>query len=337
MEHFKYMYTHAGFCRVHYKRKDEKKHLWLYYCIMDDGDSVQMYRCSKDGEPDYTVDISETKFEFEEPEDQYGKDLLQHYLDSFVVFNQVDELVIEVTRRCNLECEHCCRGDRENLDIDVEYIETMIKNISSIQSLIFTGGEPSMNIGAINKTLEICKKYNVYVNQIYIASNGFFLMKDDLFSEFMYTIFNWWVYCGEKEMMSVDISNSTFHEYEYGFFSKTPLETKNWLSIRDIPFINMKYSENKKDEYEIVDWNKVIPTGRAKFYGGNIHPYQHCEMEDGAIRGTFYLSADGTIMSDCDWSYEEMNKDNEFYLGHITNLAEVINTIKSRMKEEEME
>ena len=29
----------------------------------------------------------------------------------------VESLVIEVTRRCNMRCEHCLRGDAQNLDI----------------------------------------------------------------------------------------------------------------------------------------------------------------------------------------------------------------------------
>ena len=35
---------------------------------------------------------------------------------SKVIFNTV---IIEVTRRCNMSCPHCLRGDAQNVDMDL--------------------------------------------------------------------------------------------------------------------------------------------------------------------------------------------------------------------------
>ena len=57
----------------------------------------------------------------------------------------VNYLAIEVTRRCNMKCNHCLRGDAQNLDISTAVLSGIAKHIHPA-SVIFTGGEPSLKI-----------------------------------------------------------------------------------------------------------------------------------------------------------------------------------------------
>lgn len=41
----------------------------------------------------------------------------------------VNYLAIEVTRRCNMKCEHCLRGDAQNLDISTAVLSGIAKHI----------------------------------------------------------------------------------------------------------------------------------------------------------------------------------------------------------------
>ena len=34
-------------------------------------------------------------------------------------------LIIEITRRCNLQCDHCLRGNAESIDLDITTIDTL--------------------------------------------------------------------------------------------------------------------------------------------------------------------------------------------------------------------
>lgn len=52
------------------------------------------------------------------------------------------DFAIEVTRRCNMCCDHCLRGMAQNLDI-----------IVLPDHVFFTGGEPFLNVKAINSYL----------------------------------------------------------------------------------------------------------------------------------------------------------------------------------------
>ena len=63
-------------------------------------------------------------------------------------------LCLEITRRCNMACAHCLRGDAQNVDMSHEIIDRALENVLSIGSLTFTGGEPSLNVDAMRYTLE---------------------------------------------------------------------------------------------------------------------------------------------------------------------------------------
>lgn len=40
----------------------------------------------------------------------------------------VNYLAIEVTRRCNMKCNHCLRGDAQNLDISTAVLSGIAKH-----------------------------------------------------------------------------------------------------------------------------------------------------------------------------------------------------------------
>ena len=61
----------------------------------------------------------------------------------------IQELILEVTRRCNMSCAHCLRGDAQALNMPREIIDKVLDSVESIGSVLFTGGEPSLNLEAI--------------------------------------------------------------------------------------------------------------------------------------------------------------------------------------------
>lgn len=86
-----------------------------------------------------------------------------------MIFNSV---AIEVTRRCNMACAHCLRGEPQNMDIAPEAIDHFAMNATGINFIEFTGGEPTLNVPAILHTLTACKQYKIPVRQIRITTNG---------------------------------------------------------------------------------------------------------------------------------------------------------------------
>ena len=57
-------------------------------------------------------------------------------------------LAIEVTRKCNMHCAHCMRGDAQNADISEGKLSKFLSQVNFIGSLTITGGEPTLNVNA---------------------------------------------------------------------------------------------------------------------------------------------------------------------------------------------
>ena len=90
---------------------------------------------------------------------------------------ELDNLVIEVTRRCNLTCAHCLRGAQQRINIKKEHIEKLLSNVCYVNDITFTGREPTLYLKGIEDTLDIIEKKGITVNSFYIVTNGCFSRK----------------------------------------------------------------------------------------------------------------------------------------------------------------
>ena len=118
-------------------------------------------------------------------------------------------LIIEVTRKCNTQCDHCLRGDRENKNIDYKFIDSLLNQVENINSVTFTGGEPSLNVDAIEYFLQQCKEKDIYIGYFFIVTNGI-----NINASFVIACLKLYAYCEEKEMCQVLVSNDSYHAYE---------------------------------------------------------------------------------------------------------------------------
>lgn len=80
----------------------------------------------------------------------------------------------ELTRRCNQSCLHCCRGKSQNLDLTQEVIDAFfdMNEIHSINTLRFSGGEPTLNGEALEYLVERLSKKNIETNTFILSING---------------------------------------------------------------------------------------------------------------------------------------------------------------------
>ena len=210
-----------------------------------------------------------------------------------------DYLVIEVTRRCNMKCKHCLRGDAEDIDFDPKFLPQIFKNVSEVGTLTFSGGEPSLNVAAMVATLEYVKVHNIPVYAVFVATNG-----KDISEEFIITLLKWYVYClecgGDPEISAVKVSGDPFHE-------TLPKYDTNTALLKGLGFV---YFE-EDDGYHITN------EGRAKELSSST--YKKHELEDfnytvyGEMRNdehlaimdcNIYVGANGEVKSCCDLSYD---------------------------------
>lgn len=199
------------------------------------------------------------------------------------------DLVIEVTRRCNMACSHCLRGKAENINISDDILNAFFGKIkgSDFRSLTITGGEPSLAVDRIKAVLKYLKKYKISVGHFYMVTNAKYCP-----DSFLKVIFDMYMYSEEKELFEISYSNDKFHD---------DLNEKNIEKLSAFKFFNPKNSEDYPlDEY------RLLSEGEAKEnYGGNSVPLSHYDFDDDSINdGMFYLNCNGNIVPCCDLSYE---------------------------------
>ena len=84
----------------------------------------------------------------------------------------VRSLILEVTRRCNMCCGHCLRGDAQDLDMQKETVDTLLEQVGSIGEVTFSGGEPSLNVPLIRYFFKKARELRVMPYSFYVVTNG---------------------------------------------------------------------------------------------------------------------------------------------------------------------
>jgi organic radical activating enzyme len=219
----------------------------------------------------------------------------------------IQELTIEVTRRCNLECPHCLRGDIQKRNIPLIYVENVFKEVDSIGTITFTGGEPFLVINRIEQIMNLAKMYNVEIQNFYIATNGTINTK-----KVLKVLMDLYIQCTDNEISAVEVSTDQFHidgGADVDFYS-------TYLSI--LKFVRER--DKGKDDYR-----QLKKEGRNKYTNGaNLVTEEtysvDCYNDTYNVEGIIYINAKGEIIAGCDWSYESQkdhvigNCKNEFMM-----------------------
>lgn len=82
------------------------------------------------------------------------------------------ELMVEITRKCNLRCEHCLRGDAQNVTMSREIIDRIFEDAADCKEVLFTGGEPLLALDEIEYFVDKIIKSDWTTSNIAMTING---------------------------------------------------------------------------------------------------------------------------------------------------------------------
>jgi len=223
----------------------------------------------------------------------------------------ISNLIVEVTRKCNMTCDHCLRGEAQAVDIDFQYIDSVLSQTEYIGNVTFTGGEPSLNVKAIDYFLMIAKKLKVGIGGFYIATNGMTINED-----FVMACLRLYSYSDEKKMCLVDISNDKYHANEGSY---------NTELLDGLSFIHRKYEKERYD----FGFNKfLIMEGRAKENfpdtGWKADKKRKIESVEDFNDTEIYLNVHGEIINGCDWSYKSQKKNKLCFVSGLKMFYETL-------------
>ena len=207
-----------------------------------------------------------------------------------------DQLAIEVTRKCNMHCAHCLRGQAENKDLSPDYLHQLLDQTDTIGSLTFTGGEPTLNLPIIAETLRYCKKHKIPVNDFYLVTNG-----KKITSKFLVLMMEWYAYClecgGDGECSGVALSKDMYHD---------PIDAHNETMLRGLGFYHPMDKQNDYEKYPPLNLGNARDLVRTReplrFDEIEVEKY-HNNLQ--IMETTVTLTTEGDLLADCDYEYED--------------------------------
>ena len=204
----------------------------------------------------------------------------------------VETLVFEVTRECNMKCAHCIRGDAQSLKLKEDYVDKVLSEVDSIGTLIFSGGEPSLNIPMIEYIFQKCSDLGKMPSSFYVVTNG----KANAI-QLATTLLKWYAECDEPEYCGLALSSDDFHE------------TAPKKEIRYFNGLSFFRPDDKMQKPGSRDW--ILDGGRAhenhlgrRAVSDNLDFCFEDIDEDDARIELMYVSANGKVCGECDLPYD---------------------------------
>lgn len=254
----------------------------------------------------------------------------------------IGALIIEITRRCNMKCEHCMRGAAQPRDITTVTLERLLRPIRAIDTLTFTGGEPSLKPDIMMQALDICKRYHVVVNKVYLVTNG-----KKVTDEFLDAVMAWHKYtvlcaigrsdrmvsgddaahflrlCSERDYDSpgctVALSMDPYH-------SNIPVE--NIIRLSCLPrLVDDKYEPDRNYDRWVISEGRAAANGLGKETLPRMRPWYF--KPEGTVLDIDDLDCDevsidevtcnalGDILKTCDASYVTQRKIRHFNMDKL--------------------
>lgn len=206
-------------------------------------------------------------------------------------------MVFEVTRKCNMACEHCLRGCSENLDITEQIIKEALKDVTQISSLTITGGEPTLNIKGIEFIFNQIHAQGIELNAFWMATNA------KVYSEKLVSLLiDEYATCTEYDD---EFYGGLAVSHDDGFHEE--VDPKNIRKYKALKF----YDSSKEGEI-----SSVIDDGYANYNGigdRSIHSTESLsvDIEEDSIRveDMIYINAKGDVLLNCDYSFERQEEE----------------------------
>ncbi len=221
-------------------------------------------------------------------------------------------LILEVTRKCNMCCDHCLRGEPQKQDMTKVIINKVLDTFESICTVTFTGGEPTLNLDLIRYFFNEADKRGKLPSSFWLATNG----KENQI-ELAALLLEYYPLVDEPECCGVAVSKDYFHD-----------EPKiNYLA--GLSF----YDSSKEHDIYNPDDSWLIKSGNAELYDlgsqekadrRSQNLYLDAHGNNNFTIEQVYVNALGDVIPDCDYSYIEQEK---MKLCHIDDLVEYIHLI----------
>lgn len=213
-------------------------------------------------------------------------------------------LIFEITRKCNMNCDHCLRGPQEPLNMSSKVIKKVLQEVDGFCSLTITGGEPSLNARAITLLVDEIERQRKWPDTFYIVTNG--KRYSPAMAKALQRLYENIPYHHLEPVLR--LSYDDFHE---------PIDEANYWRYNEPDFF---YREDKLEYNKSRRW--VLNEGNAELYGldgrdpEEVPDYidVRSDINELYVETDIYINAYGNVLLDCDLSYARQK---QFVLGNV--------------------
>lgn len=245
----------------------------------------------------------------------------------------IEGLVLEITRECNMKCSHCLRGDQwghvcgYDMGYDAhgnpstEILSRIFDNIQSIDCITFSGGEPTLNVPFIVNTIDYIIDNDINVAGVYIVTNGKEYSQEmvdavrKLQHHYIESTFGDRSSYLDIERISRMMNRSDIPVSEVigGSFTISVSVDKFHEEIPVQNYIKYRTCGLYSEEHEFLEERHLVLRGRAErndlkgYYRDPREIYFSCNDEDETTVELVYVDVNGNVYGDCDLSYDMMD------------------------------
>lgn len=181
-------------------------------------------------------------------------------------------LYLEITKRCQLKCIHCMRGDSEDVDMSNEIVDSILDQCSGIFEVFFTGGEPTLNVDTMDYFLQEVQKRNIPLGKLTFITNGISIT--DQLKNFLLRAYDYITECRKEcEIFKVDSSIAVHPRLQIGISSDNYHLNTNPDKAKSI---YNSFLPNEGCHVFLHEISGILKIGKAKELKNAIsHPFKH--------------------------------------------------------------
>lgn len=195
-----------------------------------------------------------------------------------IVFEQV---VFEVTRRCNLNCLHCAKGESQPVTMSKKIIDAAADQLQGhvIENLFLFGGEPTLAVDTIEYLIRKIIEKNIKIMSVTMSTNGSIRSEKmcellnrigdyiaSIYPEFYGTTYHDW-------LDQLDEIKKDYYSAFYGTFGTVEISTYEHLNGEEARKSYDFYRKNLNPDHWAVSWQDDRLTARAKLSEYNVKNY----------------------------------------------------------------
>lgn len=170
-----------------------------------------------------------------------------------------DALGVEITRRCNLKCLHCCRGDAQDLTITPEIVDAIFENVEECPKWELTGGETLLAMEMLEYFIKALTHSNICAKSFSFTTNGSILNPD------LVPLLAYFSESEEDRTAGIRLSDDKFHNIEqtkkaFEFYSR---QASNYKRV-EVNFIMGGELKKVQERDPFINYRvPIILSGRA--------------------------------------------------------------------------